>query len=67
LSSSIAARCHASLRRLSFFQCRELLAALDVELPVYWGNRNWHPMLADTLRTMADRGVRRVVAVATSA
>jgi ferrochelatase len=55
-------------------QCRELLAALRVELalhgpdlPVYWGNRNWHPFLADTLRQMADAGVRRAVAVATSA
>jgi ferrochelatase len=55
-------------------QCRELLAALRARLeregprlPVYWGNRNWHPMLADTVRQMADDGVRRAVAVATSA
>lgn len=55
-------------------QCRELLAALRAELarhgpdlPVYWGNRNWQPLLADTLRQMADDGVRRAVAVATSA
>src|SRR4051794_10395430 len=27
-----------------------------IALPIYWGNRNWHPMLADTLRTMADEG-----------
>lgn len=54
--------------------CRGLLAALASELerngprlPVYWGNRNWHPMLADTVHTMADDGVRRAVAVATSA
>jgi ferrochelatase len=54
--------------------CRALVDALGaelrgagLELPVYWGNRNWHPMLADTLRTMADAGVRRAVAVATSA
>ncbi|MGH3373418.1 MAG: ferrochelatase, partial [Actinoallomurus sp.] len=38
-------------------QCRDLKAAVeadfaacDVDLPVYWGNRNWHPFLADTLR-----------------
>jgi hypothetical protein len=38
-----------------------LLAALRAELdrrgpriPVYWGNRNWHPLLTDTLREMAD-------------
>jgi ferrochelatase len=55
-------------------QCRELVSALRAELgrcgldlPVYWGNRNWTPMLADTLRTMADDGIRRAVAVATSA
>src|SRR6476659_4338463 len=38
---------------------RELIAALEQELkakgpalPMYWGNRNWHPMLADTVRRM---------------
>jgi protoporphyrin/coproporphyrin ferrochelatase len=44
---------------------RELRAALDV--PVYWGNRNWHPLLADTVRQMRDDGVRRAAAFATSA
>ena len=51
-----------------------LLAALREELdlrgphlPVYWGNRNWHPLLTDTLRQMADDGVRRAVAFVTSA
>jgi ferrochelatase len=55
-------------------QCRELLGALGAELerngpalPVYWGNRNWHPMLAATVGQMADDGIRRAVAVATSA
>jgi protoporphyrin/coproporphyrin ferrochelatase len=47
-------------------QCRALLAALDVELPVYWGNRNWHPMLADTVARMRDDGVRRAIAFVTS-
>src|SRR5438093_5537568 len=44
-------------------QNRELLhairaefAATGVRLPVYWGNRNWHPLLADTLREMRDAG-----------
>ena len=53
---------------------RALLAALVAELtahgpqlPVYWGNRNWHPLLADTLRQMADDGVRRALAFVTSA
>ncbi|MDE3195558.1 MAG: ferrochelatase, partial [Acidobacteriota bacterium] len=35
--------------------------------PVYWGNRNWHPMLEDTVRRMRDDGVKRAVALATSA
>ncbi len=50
-------------------QCRELIDALRraVPLPVYWGNRNWHPMLADTLRQMAREGVKRALAIATSA
>jgi ferrochelatase len=48
-------------------QCRELIAALDLPLPVYWGNRNWMPYLTDTVREMADAGVRRALAFATSA
>jgi protoporphyrin/coproporphyrin ferrochelatase len=55
-------------------QNRQLIAALDAELaqhgprlPVYWGNRNWHPMLADTLRQMKADGVNRALAFVTSA
>ena len=55
-------------------QCRDLLAAVradlagaGVDLPVYWGNRNWHPMLTDTVARMADDGVRRALAFVTSA
>ena len=51
-----------------------LLAALRAELerrgphiPVYWGNRNWHPLLTDTIREMADAGVKRAIAFVTSA
>jgi ferrochelatase len=49
--------------------CRELIGALQerVVLPIYWGNRNWHPMLADTVRQMAADGVHRALAIATSA
>lgn len=54
-------------------QNRELIAALKGELaahgphlPVYWGNRNWHPLLADTLREMRDAGVKRAIAFFTS-
>lgn len=55
-------------------QNRDLIAALKVEfetrgpnLPIYWGNRNWHPLLPDTLRQMADDGVRNALAFVTSA
>jgi len=50
-------------------QNRELVAALrkKLDLPVYWGNRNWHPLLADTLRQMKQDRVRRALAFATSA
>ena len=55
-------------------QNRLLIAALKKELeangprlPIYWGNRNWHPMLADTLRQMADDGIKAALAFVTSA
>ena len=56
-------------------QCnRDLVAALaaeldsrGVDLPVYWGNRNWSPMLADTVAQMRDDGISRAVGFATSA
>lgn len=50
-------------------QNRALIAALKpvIPMPVYWGNRNWHPLLADTLRQMRDEGVKRAVAFVTSA
>jgi ferrochelatase len=43
------------------------LAAHGVELPLYWGNRNWHPMVADTVERMAAAGVRRALVFVTSA
>jgi ferrochelatase len=55
-------------------QNRALLTALVGELnvhglplPVYWGNRNWHPLLADTVRQMTEDGVRHALAFVTSA
>ena len=54
-------------------QNRELIAALEQELaehgpqlPIYWGNRNWHPLLPDTLREMRENGVKRALAFFTS-
>jgi ferrochelatase len=55
-------------------QTRALIDALRAELdthgprlPIYWGNRNWHPLLPDTLRQMAADGVRHALAFVTSA
>ncbi len=39
----------------------------QVDLPVYWGNRNWHPFLVDAVQQMADDGVRSALAFVTSA
>ncbi|MAE63089.1 MAG: ferrochelatase [Phycisphaeraceae bacterium] len=36
-------------------------------LPIYFGNRNWHPMLADALRRMVADGVERALVFITSA
>lgn len=46
---------------------RQELTARGPALPVYWGNRNWHPFLAETLTCMRDDGVRHALAVVTSA
>src|SRR5262245_10528157 len=43
------------------------LAHHGLPLKVYWGNRNWHPLLLDTLQRMASEGVRRALAFVTSA
>jgi ferrochelatase len=55
-------------------QTRDLVAALEAELaargpqlPVYWGNRNWHPFLDDALTRMRADGRRHALAVVTSA
>ncbi|TNY36425.1 ferrochelatase [Thermomonospora catenispora] len=54
--------------------CRDLKAAIEadfaahgLDLPVYWGNRNWDPYLTDTVRRMARDGIRRAAAFVTSA
>jgi len=55
-------------------QNREFLAALrqhldreGVDLPLYWGNRNWTPTLGDAIEQMRADGVHRALAVFTSA
>ncbi|MGI8691451.1 MAG: ferrochelatase, partial [Geodermatophilaceae bacterium] len=55
-------------------QNRALIAAVRADLdrrgivtPIYWGNRNWAPYVEDAVAQMADDGVRRALAVPTSA
>jgi ferrochelatase len=55
-------------------QNRDLVAALkqeladhQIELPVYWGNRNWHPSIPDTLLQMQRDGIGNALAFFTSA
>ncbi len=55
-------------------QTRTLIVALERELaehgphlPIYWGSRNWHPLLTNTLRQMAADGVNRAIAFVPSA
>ena len=54
-------------------QNRELMATITgeftangIDLPIYWGNRNWDPLLPDTLRQMRDDGCKRALAFFTS-
>jgi len=42
------------------------LAAADIDLPIYWGNRNWAPMLTETVQRMADDGIKHALAFVTS-
>jgi protoporphyrin/coproporphyrin ferrochelatase len=55
-------------------QCRDMLAAIGgefadaaIDLPLYWGNRNWQPFVEATVRRLADDGHERVIAFVTSA
>jgi ferrochelatase len=55
-------------------QCRALIAALTddfaragVDLPIYWGNRNWDPHLAETLARMTRDGIGRALVFVTAA
>lgn len=55
-------------------QNRELMNALHhelmdrgIDLPIYWGNRNWDPDFTDAIRTLDEDGRSKVLAIATSA
>jgi ferrochelatase len=42
-------------------------AANGIDLPLYWGNRNWHPFIEDTVRQLKADGAQRAIAFVTSA
>src|SRR5258708_39649337 len=50
-------------------QNRALIDALRplVPLPIYWGNRNWHPLLPGTMRQRRDHRLKRALALVTTA
>ena len=48
-------------------QLRAELEGRGLDLPVYFGNRNWEPYVEDTVATMRDNGIRRAAVFATSA
>jgi ferrochelatase len=45
---------------------RDELDSHGPALPIYWGNRNWHPLLPDTMKQMAADGVKRALAYITT-
>ncbi|HWM73529.1 MAG TPA: ferrochelatase [Nocardioides sp.] len=55
------------LNRAFLDALRTDLAAAGIDLPVYWGNRNWDPYLRDAVERMAEDGVTRAACFVTSA
>jgi ferrochelatase len=55
------------LNRAFIAAVEEDLAGAGVDLPVFWGNRNWDPTIADALRRMREQGVERALCLFTSA
>ncbi|MBT5018700.1 ferrochelatase [bacterium] len=55
-------------------QTRDLIEAVEadlkelgIDIPIYWGNRNWHPLLPDTMEKMKADGIEKAIAFVTSA
>ena len=55
------------INRALIDEIRAELVERGEHLPVYFGNRNWYPLVEDTVAAMASDGVRRAAAFATSA
>lgn len=45
----------------------EELKSQGIDVPIYWGNRNWHPLLPDTIQKMKEDGINNAIAFVTSA
>jgi ferrochelatase len=56
-----------ALNRAAIETVRVELAAEGIDLPIYFGNRNWHPMAVDTVAEMTAAGVKRALVFPTSA
>lgn len=56
-----------ALNRQAIEAVEAALARQGIDLPVYFGNRNWHPMVEDTLAEMTRAGVRSALVFPTSA
>jgi ferrochelatase len=55
-------------------QVRDLIATLrpeldlsGIDLPIYWGNRNWHPLLPDAIQAMKEAGISRALGLVLAA
>ncbi|UYP20806.1 ferrochelatase [Rhodococcus sp. Z13] len=56
-----------ALNRAIIDAVRAEFDAHGIDLPIYFGNRNWHPMVEDTVAAMRDEGIRNALVFATSA
>ncbi|TCP50854.1 ferrochelatase [Tamaricihabitans halophyticus] len=56
-----------ALNRAAIEAVRAELTRRELDLPVYFGNRNWHPLAEDTVGQMASDGIQRALVFATSA
>lgn len=55
------------LNREIIANVEEVLRQEGIDIPVYFGNRNWHPLAGDTAQQMSRDGVRKALVFATSA
>jgi len=55
------------INRALIAQLQSELVDRDLDLPVYFGNRNWEPHVEDTVATMRDNGIQRAAVFTTSA